>query len=588
MRMGMFPAGFRVWLLLCGLLLYIVDGNVHYYDFVVMETNFTRLCTSKSMLVVNESFPGPVIRVQKGDIVYVNVQNQGDYGLTIHWHGVHQPRNPWSDGSQYITQCPIKPGSNFTYEVILSDEEGTLWWHAHSEWTRASVHGAIVVMPLNETGFPFPKPDGEEIIVFGSWYIIEDLNEVVAEDLTAGVNTPASDCYTINGQPGDFAPCSTDTTFRWQVEYGKTYLLRLVNAVMNAELYFAIAEHSFTVVGIDGSYVKPIVTDYIMICPGQTMDVLLLANQSLGRYYMAARQYDRGSSNNDGFDKSNVTAILEYISNYTSPTEPIFPRTLPAFEDLISAEKFTRRMKSLASTDHPVDVPKNITTRMYIIAETNLIAFTNFSGQMIGSLADSLNNISWVNPQTPVLLSYYRNISGVYTSDFPDYPPTMFDFIADDLPNSYINSVHGTKVKVLQYNEEVEILFQDTNVFNVSEDHPMHLHGYNFFVVGSGLGNFNNETDPKRYNLIDPPKMTTVSFPKKGWVAIRFKASNPGVWFLHCHLNRHLSWGMDTVIIVKDGGTPETSMLKPPQYMPSCRDSSNIRLNQSHHHSEDK
>jgi laccase len=42
-------------------------------------------------------------------------------------HGIKQPRNPWSDGSENITQCPIKPGKNFTYEVIFSAEEGTLW-----------------------------------------------------------------------------------------------------------------------------------------------------------------------------------------------------------------------------------------------------------------------------------------------------------------------------------------------------------------------------------------------------------------------------------------------------------------------------
>lgn len=90
-----------------------------------------------------------------------------DENYVVHRHGVHQPRNPWSDGPEYITQCPIEPGSNFTYEVIFSDEEGTLWWHAHSDWTRSSVHGAIVVMPLNETGFPFPEPDGEEIIILG-------------------------------------------------------------------------------------------------------------------------------------------------------------------------------------------------------------------------------------------------------------------------------------------------------------------------------------------------------------------------------------------------------------------------------------
>jgi laccase len=82
-------------------------------------------------------------------------------------HGVKQPRNPWSDGPEYITQCPIQPGSNFTYEVIFSDEEGTLWWHAHSDWTRATVHGAIVILPSVGSTYPFPKPDEEEVVVLG-------------------------------------------------------------------------------------------------------------------------------------------------------------------------------------------------------------------------------------------------------------------------------------------------------------------------------------------------------------------------------------------------------------------------------------
>lgn len=85
----------------------------------------------------------------------------------LHRHGVKQPGNPWSDGPEYITQCPIEPGSNFTYQVIFSDEEGTLWWHAHSDWTRATVHGAIVILPEQHKTFPFPKPDGEEIVILG-------------------------------------------------------------------------------------------------------------------------------------------------------------------------------------------------------------------------------------------------------------------------------------------------------------------------------------------------------------------------------------------------------------------------------------
>ena len=76
------------------------------------------------------------------------------------------PRNPWSDGPEYITQCPIKPGGNFTQEINLSTEEGTLWWHAHSDWSRATVHGAIKVFPANGTSYPFDKPDGDQTVVF--------------------------------------------------------------------------------------------------------------------------------------------------------------------------------------------------------------------------------------------------------------------------------------------------------------------------------------------------------------------------------------------------------------------------------------
>lgn len=570
------PSGFAKLLLLYGIFfLGLAQAKVHYHDFILTETNFTRLCSSKSLLVVNESLPGPVIRVTKGDTVYVNVHNQGDYGVTIHWHGVHQPRNPWSDGPEYITQCPIEPGSNFTYEIIFSDEEGTLWWHAHSDWTRAGVHGAIVVLPNEETGFPFPKPDGEEILVLGSWYV-GDVNEEVAEDLENGADTPRSDSYTINGQPGDFCVCSNESTYRWQVDYGKTYLLRLVNAAMNAELYFAIAQHNLTVVGLDGSYVKPVITGFVMIAPGQTMDMLVTAKQPLGRYYVAARQYDSARSDVTDYDQTNATAILEYRGNYTPSADPIFPSTLPSYEDFAPAMSFTSRLRSLANRDHPVNVPKNITTRMYIAVSMNTVTF-DYEGTTKSGLASSLNNVSWINPSTDVLLAYYRNMSGIYTPDFPDYPPVLFNFTADEVPDYTTTTIQGTKVKIFDYDEEVEIVFQGTNVFDASEDHPMHLHGYTFYVVGSGYGNFDNVTDPEGYNLVDPPKMNTVPLPKKGWVALRFKASNPGVWLWHCHLDRHLSWGMDTVFIVKNGGTRETSIREPPPYMPPCS-SSAIRL----------
>ncbi|KAL0313983.1 UNVERIFIED_CONTAM: Laccase-15, partial [Sesamum angustifolium] len=116
----------------------------------VKEASYKRLCEKKTILTVNGKFPGPTLKVHRGETIVVDVFNRGKYNITIHWHGVRQPRNPWTDGPEYITQCPIQPGSSFSQKVIFSKEEGTLWWHAHSGWFRTTVHGAIIIYPNPE------------------------------------------------------------------------------------------------------------------------------------------------------------------------------------------------------------------------------------------------------------------------------------------------------------------------------------------------------------------------------------------------------------------------------------------------------
>jgi laccase len=68
---------------------------------------------------------------------------------------------------------------------------------------------------------------------------------------------------------------------------------------------------------------------------------------------------------------------------------------------------------------------------------------------------------------------------------------------------------------------------QDTSIIG-AESHPLHLHGFNFFVVGQGFGNFDPKKDPVKFNLVDPAERNTVGVPSGGWVAIRFLADNPG------------------------------------------------------------
>lgn len=73
-----------------------------------------------------------------------------------------------ADGPEFVTQCPIRPGDSYTYKFIIQDQEGTLWWHAHSRWFRDIVYGAFVIRPKLGVSYPFPKPKLELTIVLGT------------------------------------------------------------------------------------------------------------------------------------------------------------------------------------------------------------------------------------------------------------------------------------------------------------------------------------------------------------------------------------------------------------------------------------
>ncbi|KAG0488241.1 hypothetical protein HPP92_007052 [Vanilla planifolia] len=517
---------FEFIILVVGILACSASAETLYHNFIVKETQYTRLCHTKQILTVNGQFPGPTIYARRGDTVIVNVRNCGKNNVTIHWHGVNQNRDPWHDGPEYITQCPIQPDRNFTYRVSLGEEEGE-WW-------------------------------------------IPDVREVVEESLREGKGPNFSDAYTINGQPGFPYPCSNDGEFTARVDAGNRYLLRIINAANTKELFFAVAGHHLTVVGTDGSYVKPFTTDFIMIIPGQTFDVLLDANSTAGsRHYIAIRPYSSGFPVNI----KNATAVLQYSGNQRSPRLAMTLPSLPAFDDTNAVTAFTKQLHSLASEVHPVHVPQSIDQQIIITVAFNLLPCEPgkvCQGPLNTLLTTSLNNISFVkSARSSVLDAYYRNISGVFGTEFPDKPPVPYDFTGKNMPSFLLLTRKATEVRVLEYNTSVEIVFQGTNIL-AGENHPLHLHGHSFYVVGSGFGNFDKEKHPLKYNLVDPPYVNTVGIPMSGWAAIRFRAQNPGVWFMHCHFDFHQSTGMATVLIVKDGEGSESKMLPPPSDMPRC------------------
>lgn len=301
----------------------------------------------------------------------------------------------------------------------------------------------------------------------------------------------------------------------------------MINAGMNNILLFGIANHTFTIVGQDAAYTKPFKSDYITITPGQTLDVLLEANQPPDHYYMASRVYS--GAGRAPFVTSTTTAILEYRGNYTASSPPSLP-ILPNITNSTAPQSFSNSLRSLASVAHPINVPLNVDKKFLFTVSVNSVACNNSVDCSTANnqrFRTSINNITFQTPKIDILEAYYRGINGIYGDDFPKNPPLEFDYTAANLSAALRTPRNGTEVRVLPYNTTVELVYQGTSLLGGIE-HPMHLHGYSFYVVGSGLGNFNKDEDPKHYNLVDPPLVNTISVPRNGWTAIRFRADNPG------------------------------------------------------------
>ena len=73
---------------------------------------------------------------------------------------------------------------------------------------------------------------------------------------------------------------------------------------------------------------------------------------------------------------------------------------------------------------------------------------------------------------------------------------------------------------------------------DVVEYHPLHLHGYRFWVVASGPLPYNESA--VEYNLIDPLHVDTFPVRTGYYYVLRLRANNPGMWHLHCHLVYHM------------------------------------------------
>lgn len=329
-------------------------------------------------------------------------------------------------------------------------------------------------------------------------------------------------------------------TFKLKVKPGKAYLLRVVNAALNDDLFFSIAGHNLTVVEADAVYVKPFVTGTIMITPGQTTNVLLHTKPTFpnnATFLMAASPYVTGLGT---FDNSTTAGLLEYkrpggSASVNVKNLRLFKPSLPSLNDTGFVANFTAKFRSLASSQFPANVPQTVDMHFFFtvgLGATPCPDNQTCQGPNGTKFSATVNNVSFAMPTTALLQAHFLGQSkGVYQPDFPSSPTHPFNYTGTPPNNTLVNN--GTRVVVLPFNTSVELVMQDTSILG-AESHPLHLHGFNFFIVGQGFGNFDPNKDPAGYNLVDPVERNTASVPVGGWVAVRFLADNPGELLIRC------------------------------------------------------
>lgn len=221
--------------------------------------------TMTPILGLNNSYPGPTIRVQKGDNFSVLFENQYTEEATIHWHGLLVPE--LMDGQP---KDAVLPGNSYTYTFPVFQRAGTYFYHSHAHHLTAKhvykgYAGFFIIEDDDELQYGLPTGNYDIPL------LIQDRHSAYQPQFTY---TPTmmdrmigylGDVPLVNGTPQAY------------FEVQKTlYRFRLLNG-SNARVYkIAFSDNSpFWVISTDGGLKdEPIQTNNLYLAPGERVDIL--------------------------------------------------------------------------------------------------------------------------------------------------------------------------------------------------------------------------------------------------------------------------------------------------------------------------
>lgn len=483
----------------------------------------------KLVYLINGQFPGPTIEARSGDRLVIEVENAMDQSHTaIHWHGLQMRDANTMDGAVGVTQAPIAPGETFTYNfTIASTEYGTFWYHAHDQVQKADgLYGGLVIHKQESqssrrgsTGSMTP----EQLLLISDWYH-RSAEEVLTTYMSSGSfgNEPVPDSVVLNGKgsydcsmavPARPVVCTSVERPSISLPTDSKTKLRVVNVGSFAGFELDLPGFDMALTEVDGGHrvaTAELNTAEKVIWPGQRAD----------------------------FSISPSSAEV-----YT-----------PTLKIILSHENFKYANPALSTVHEFLIQPEftNISPRSRRRQTESSPAQTDFQGQ---SVAHGVNKTIVLYSKT-LKLSHLANVPHGFINHTSWTPPKS-PLISTDRAQWDDDQL----VPQIPYNAS-QPLWVDIVLNNLDEDsHSWHLHGYSFYIVAShsadfGWGSYNPYADSELpggpLNLINPQMRDTVYVPRRGYVILRFRADNPGIWMFHCHMLWHQASGMALALEVGD------------------------------------
>lgn len=259
-----------------------------------------------NLMTYDGYYPGRLIRVRQGDILRVNFSNAlpptqatNILGFTknitnLHTHGWHvSPMDPADNVMRQFTPGqgtgpqeppnPLYPYLPYEYDLSLTEPGALSFYHPH-------IHGLTAEQVWGGLAGPIIMEDETNLLSGVETHVL------VLKDLTvsSGAPAPYSSMDYMNGKEGSTIVVNGQVNPRLTARPGQLQRWRILNA-SNARFYkLSLANHTLQVIGTDGGLLdKPYPQSYILLSPGERVDVLVKASATKGNYKFLSLPYSR-------------------------------------------------------------------------------------------------------------------------------------------------------------------------------------------------------------------------------------------------------------------------------------------------------